>query len=146
MKDLFQALLKLANNGLVVVASFLYTIATVGMAIFGAISALPMPHVTFTEAIFNIFAFAVIYMLHRGLKDMQRTLGLKRLADTYVSHYRAQVLYQGGTLYATPGIQANDFNARLQAEADAVTNAILNDHRELTRKQVQEALAEHYGW
>lgn len=143
-----KLLLAAANSEVFIIGSFLYSIISLGMWIFGLIAKLPAPMPTFTwyEVAFNFLMFGVIYVLQRGLRDLQQRLNLKRLADTYVSHYRAQVLYQGGTQYATPGMQATDLNTRLQAEADAVVNAILNDHRELTRKQVQEALADHYGW
>lgn len=146
MRDLFNATFNFAQLRLVVVGSFLYTAVSVISSIFDATTDLPMPHFTFTEVIFNIFAFAVIYMLHRGLRDVQRTLDLKRLADTYVSNYRATVLYQGGTLFANPSLRSEDLAGKLQSEADAVINAIMSDHPDLSRKQVTDALAGHYGW
>lgn len=125
-----------------IIAAAVVTMSEFGQLIFAGVKGMTMEWVS---VLTKLALLGIIYVLQVSVRDLSRKLRLKRVVDSYVYLYRAEILYQGRTQFATDKARMDDLNRHLQAELTAVQNAIRHEHPELSNKEVDEALTEHYG-
>ncbi len=93
----------------------------------------------------KLMLWLFIWALQSYIRQLERQWKVRRVLDTIIHRYRAEVLYRGPLNFATEQGWLDHLTKHLTEEHKAVKRYILETHPELPRQAVDEALAEEYG-
>lgn len=97
------------------------------------------------QAITMLILLGVVYVLQWNSRYLTRLWNARRAVDAAIHQYRAEVLYKGRWNFPTEAGLQEHLNTLLTEEFHAVKKHVLYQHPDLPRKDLDEALKEHYG-